>query len=214
MPGTLPRFQPRPVAGRRAACAALVALPAVWRAAIAQPALRPTPAQTEGPFYPVAPPADADHDLLRNGSRAAYGRGEAAWVGGTLTDLGGRALAGAEVEIWQCDADGHYHHPGDGGRADPGFQGFGRVRTGADGLWRFRTLRPVPYGGRTPHIHLKVRLGRRELLTTQLYVEGDPRNASDFLWNRLPPADRALLTVPFRRAGDQLAAQLALVVAA
>ncbi len=118
------------------------------------------------------------------------------------------------MEIWQCDQDGHYHHPGDGGRADPDFQGFGRVLLGADGAYRFRTIRPAPYSGRTPHIHLKVRLDARELLTTQVYVQGDPGNARDFLWQRLGADDRAALTVPFEPAGDTLRARFAIVVAA
>lgn len=199
---------------RRTVAAALVALPFCWTGARAQPAAprRPTPAQTEGPFYPVALPKDADGDLLRNGNRR-YARGEPAWVEGVVTDLQGRPVAGSQVEIWQCDVAGHYHHPGDRGQADPDFQGFGRVTVGADGRWRFRTIRPAAYSGRTPHIHVKVRLERRELLTTQLYVEGDPGNERDFLWRRLG-ADRDLVTVPFHPGGDGLRAYFPIVVAA
>jgi protocatechuate 3,4-dioxygenase beta subunit len=200
---------------RRSVTAALISLPAVWVGARAQaPApLRATPAQTEGPFYPVTLPADADNDLLRNGT-LNYGRGEPAWVEGQVLDLQGRPVTGAQVEIWQCDEAGHYHHPGDGGRADPAFQGFGRTRVGADGSWRFRTIRPVPYSGRTPHIHVKVRLAERELLTTQLYVAGDPNNARDGLWRRLAPADREALTVPFSAGAGGVRARFPIVVAA
>lgn len=197
---------------RRAAGAALVFLPTLLLPAGAQQTgRRPTPSQTEGPFYPTEPPRDADADLLRNGDQLAA-PGQPAWVGGTVTDLRGRPLAGAQVEIWQCDHAGHYHHPGDGGRADPRFQGFGRVAADAQGAWRFRTLRPVAYSGRTPHIHLKVRQGSRELLTTQLYVEGDPGNARDGLWRSLSAADRRALTVPFRPAPDGLQASFPIVV--
>lgn len=200
---------------RRVVIGAAVALaaPAVWRGAAAQGNATPTPSQTEGPFYPVALPADTDGDLLVLAGRP-YGRGRAAWLEGTVSDTDGRALRGATVEIWQCDPDGHYHHPGDGGRADPGFQGFGRVSVGADGSYRFRTLRPAPYSGRTPHIHLKVKLGMRELLTTQVYVQGDPGNERDFLWQRLRADERAALTVPFVPAGDALRARFAIVVQA
>ena len=118
------------------------------------------------------------------------------------------------MEIWQCDEAGHYHHPGDGGRADPSFQGFGRVAVGADGQYRFRTIRPVPYGGRTPHIHFKVKLGPRELLTTQLYVAGDPHNERDGLWRRLGAEERAAVTVPFQAGGDGLRASFPIVIAA
>ncbi len=201
--------------GRRAAAAAVIALPALWLGARAQApaARRLTPAQSEGPFYPVELPADRDSDLLRQGIRV-YGKGRPAWVDGQVLNPAGQPVAGAVVEIWQCDADGHYHHPGDGGRADPAFQGFGRVTADAQGRYRFHTIRPVTYGSRAPHIHVKVRLGTRELLTTQLYVEGDPGNERDGLWRRLAPADRALVTVPFRPAGDGLQASFPLVVAA
>jgi protocatechuate 3,4-dioxygenase beta subunit len=199
---------------RRTAAAALVALPFCWTGARAQPApaRRATPRQTEGPFYPVSLPQDADADLLRNGS-LQYTQGQPAWVDGVVSDLEGRPLAGAQVEIWQCDQAGHYHHPGDGGRADPKFQGFGRVTVGSDGRYRFRTIKPVPYSGRTPHIHVKVKLDRRELLTTQLYVEGDPNNERDFLWRNLGEA-RSLVTVPFRAGSDGLQASFPIAVAA
>ncbi len=206
------------------ALAALIAMPALLLPARlaaqagARAPLVPTPAQTEGPFYPIEIPDDHDADLLQAGrGRAPYTQGRPAWVEGTLVDTDGRVLRGAQVEIWQCDAGGRYHHPADhGGRADADFQGFGRSEVGRDdGVWRFRTLRPVAYPGRTPHIHLKVRLGRRELLTTQLYVEGEPGNARDFLWSRLDAAGRAALTRPYEPAGDgSLRARYALVVRA
>ncbi len=197
-----------------AGSAALIALPALQLGGVrAQGQRRPTPAQTEGPFYPVALPADSDADLLANGS-LRYAKGQPAWVEGTLADASGRPLRGAVVEIWQCDQQGRYHHPGDGGRADPAFQGFGRASVDGEGRWRFRTIRPVAYGARTPHIHLKVRLGARDLLTTQLYVEGDPGNARDFLWTRLAPDERAALTVPFAAGSDgALRASFPIVVA-
>jgi protocatechuate 3,4-dioxygenase beta subunit len=178
---------------------ALLAMPALWRVAKAQDGLplRPTVSQTEGPFYPVRLPLDDDADLTRNGTQTPR-RGQPVQLDGRLVDLRGRPLAGLQVEIWQCDADGHYHHPGDGDRADPGFQGWGRTRVDADGRWRFRTLRPTPYTGRTPHIHVKVKDGARELLTTQLYVAGEPGNERDGLYRSIRDArDRAALTVSF-----------------
>ena len=197
-----------------AAGAACIASPALHLGARAQGTRRATPAQTEGPFYPVALPADSDADLLANG-KLRYAQGQPAWVEGTVSDVEGRAVRGAQVEIWQCDHDGHYHHPGDGGRADPAFQGFGRVAVDGEGRYRFRTMRPVAYGPRAPHIHFKVRLGSRELLTTQLYVADDPGNARDGLWRSLRDAqDRAALTVPFVAGSDGLKAQFPIVVAA
>ena len=199
---------------RRTLTAALVIAPALWLGVRAQPqaALRATPSQTEGPFYPVAIPKDSDFDLLRNGGQN-YPKGQSAWVEGIVSDLAGRPVTGAQVEIWQCDHDGHYHHPGDGGKADQRFQGFGRVTVGSDGSYRFRTLRPAAYAGRTPHIHVKVRLGTRELLTTQLYVSGDAGNARDFLWRGLNEPDRAALTMPFAQGSDGLKARFPIVVA-
>jgi protocatechuate 3,4-dioxygenase beta subunit len=199
---------------RRVAAAVLVAAPALLLGVRAQPAaaLRPTPAQTEGPFYPLVMPADADYDLLRNGA-LDYPEGRRAWLEGRVADLAGRPLAGAQVEIWQCDHAGHYHHPGDGDLADKRFQGFGRVTVAADGSYRFRTIRPVRYSGRTPHIHVKVRLGNNELLTTQVYVANDPGNPRDSLWRSLSAADRAALTVDFAPGGDGLQASFPIVVA-
>ena len=185
--------------------------PASTRAAAG--ALHPTPSQTEGPFYPVQLPTDNDGDLLRNG-RVDYQRGTPVWLDGAVTDTTGTPVRGAQVEIWQCDHQGHYHHPGDGDRADPAFQGFGRVAVDREGRYRFRAIRPVAYSGRTSHIHVKVRLGARELLTTQLYVAGDPGNARDFLWRNLrTEADRAALTVPFQPGRDGLQARFPIVLA-
>ena len=207
-----------PGASRRHALGriAALALPALLTGMPARSAgpLRLTPAQTEGPFYPVELPHDTDFDLLRQGD-LGYARGQASWLDGTVLDRDGRPVRGAHVEIWQCDVDGHYRHPRDGGRADPAFQAFGRAAVDAQGRYRFHTIRPVAYAGRTPHIHVKVKIAQRELLTTQLYVEGDPGNAADGLWRGLrEPLDRAALTVPFRPSADGLRATFAIVVAA
>lgn len=200
------------ITGASAAAVALATPLGVRPARAARP-LAPTPSQTEGPFYPVRLPDDHDADLLRNGT-LVYRRGQPAWVEGTVVDVDGQPVSGAVVEIWQCDEDGRYHHPGDGGRADPAFQGFGRMQVGRDGAYRFRTIRPARYSGRTPHIHFKVRLGPRELLTTQLYVEGDPGNERDLLWRRLSPEGRRALTVPFMADGSDLRARFPIVVMA
>ena len=192
---------------------ATVAVTAGWSRPARATGLVLTPSQMEGPFYPVALPADRDGDLLRNGT-LAYARGQALVLEGSVRDVDGVPVAGAVVEIWQCDADGRYHHPGDGGRADPAFQGFGRVEVGRDGRYRFRTLRPVPYTGRTPHIHVKVRLGPHDLLTTQMYVEGEASNLRDGLWRRLNEPQRRALTVPLLPEGQQWRANFPLVVMA
>ena len=216
-----PQPQPQPgAAGRRSALGRLV-LPAAalaWPAWMAWPARattlrRLTPSQTEGPYYPLTLPADTDADLLRQGA-TVYSRGQPSTITGLVLDTRGAPVAGAVVEIWQCDADGHYRHPADGDRADPAFQAFGRVLVNADGGWRLRTIRPVAYSGRTPHIHVKVRRGQRTLLTTQLYVAGEPGNQRDVLWRGLhDPLDRAAITVPFSPGPDGLQARFDIVVA-
>jgi protocatechuate 3,4-dioxygenase beta subunit len=207
------RMHPRVFITRRAAAAALIAAPAVLLHARGQQRLAPTPSQTEGPFYPVDMPKDSDADLLRNGS-LQYTRGTPVTLAGSVTDVQGKPLRGGAVEIWQCDGEGHYHHPGDGGRADPAFQGFGRVVLDGEGRYRFRTIRPVAYSGRAPHIHLKVKLANRELLTTQVYVQGDRDNERDGLWRRLSAAQRAAVTVPFTAADGGLHASFPIVVEA
>ena len=165
-------------------------------------ALEPTPSQTAGPFYPVEVPLDPDADLVQVAGRANEAAGTVLHLAGRVVDVRGRPIEGARVEIWQCDAFGHYHHPGDrGGRADPDFQGFGYTRTRDDGAYRFRTIEPVPYPGRTPHVHVKVIAPGGGGLTTQMYIEGHPLNPRDGLWRRLGEQAR-LVTVPLVPAAD------------
>ncbi len=162
----------------------------------------PTPRQTEGPFYPQTAPSETDADLLAVGRNTASVTPAA--LSGRILDREGRALAGARVEIWQCDAHGRYHHVDDGGgrrERDPHFQGYGQTVSDADGGYRFRTIRPVPYGGRTPHIHYRVTARDGRSLTTQLYVRGDPGNARDFLFRALSPEQAERLQADFTSAG-------------
>jgi len=166
--------------------------------------LQPTPRQTTGPFYPTDWTGDVDADLVRVTGAAARAQGVVTHLRGRVLDARGVPVPGAVVEIWQCDAFGRYRHPRDrqDGR-DAGFQGRGRVVAGPDGSYAFRTIRPVPYTGRTPHIHAAIIVPGRETLVTQFYVEGEPQNARDGLFNalrdlrqreavmlRLEPADR------------------------
>jgi protocatechuate 3,4-dioxygenase, beta subunit len=141
----------------------------------------PTPGQTEGPFYPAGFPADMDNDLVQVRGQQARAMGEVLHLRGQVIDIDGRPLAGAVVEIWQCDARGLYDHPRQPGRErrDAAFQGYGRMTADTDGLYRFRTLKPVAYPGRAPHIHLKAAAGDGRRLTSQFYVAGDPRNEGD-----------------------------------
>jgi protocatechuate 3,4-dioxygenase, beta subunit len=143
-------------------------------------ALIATPSQTEGPFYPTALPADTDNDLVQVRGQAAQAMGTVLHLQGRVLDLNGRPVEGALVEIWQCDAQGIYDHPGQPGRErrDRAFQGYGRMMA-ADGRYSFRTLKPVAYPGRTPHIHVKVATAGGGLLTSQFYIAGEPANERD-----------------------------------
>ena len=184
---------------RRRLLAAFAALGTLALPLRGRAALQLTPAMTEGPFYPERFAAQPTPSLLR-------GRVEGAGVlrlAGTVTEASGQAVAGARVEIWQCDALGRYHHSRDSRPEDrdPAFAGFGWVNTDAGGGYAFETIRPVPYPGRTPHIHLAVLVGGRRRLVTQVFVDGDPGNAGDFLWRRMPEAARARVTMRLATAG-------------
>lgn len=166
--------------------------------------LVPTPRQTAGPFYPEVKPLDSDTDLVHVAGQAEPAAGTVTDVLGRVLDPAGRPVADALVEIWQCDAFGHYHHPvaaaRRGGRADPSFQGYGRTISARDGGYRFRTIRPVAYPGRTPHIHFAVNT-QGVSLTTQMYVAGEPLNETDFILGRIrDPAERARVIVPLEPA--------------
>ncbi len=197
----------RNVLTRRATLAGSLASVALIRFAVPIRAatLSPTPAQTEGPFYPVELPPDTDWDLLRLAGSDHQALGTVTYVSGRILDRSGRPVPGTRVEIWQCDAKGRYRHPGDArGPRDDGFQGFGRVVTGADGGYRFRTIRPVPYPGRTPHIHFAVLPPQAPRLVTQMYVAGEPLNERDFVLNKIPDGEaRARLIVALEPSGKE-----------
>jgi len=189
--------------------AAVLGMPAILRAA----ALAPTPAQTEGPFYPLNYPADADNDLLHVAGHAEAAKGTPTRVVGRILDLTGRPVTGARVEIWQCDANGRYHNVRDGdyGRPrDDNFQGFGQTTTDAEGGYRFLTIRPVAYTGRTPHIHFVVAAPGRPRFITQMYVAGEALNERDpVLRDVRDGATRERLIVPLRPAPEIGASALA-----
>ncbi len=165
--------------------------------------LRPTPPQGRGPFYPDVLPLDKDNDLVSVEGRSELASGQIAHVFGTVSDVDGRPIRGGRIEIWQCDSLGRYIHTLDPGRGprDPNFQGYGQTTTNDEGRYRFRTIKPVPYPGRTPHIHFSIKVKGSNRLTTQMYVEGEPRNESDFLLSRIRNAEaRRSLIVPLKLA--------------
>jgi protocatechuate 3,4-dioxygenase beta subunit len=169
------------------------------RGAFAEELIR-TPPQTEGPFYPDKLPLDTDNDLIIVNDSITPAVGEVTHLGGRILDARGNPVRNALVEIWQCDARGAYLHTGDRNRRNPdqNFQGFGRFLTGSNGEYYFRTIKPVPYPGRTPHIHYKIHKGGKELLTTQCYVKGEPGNPRDGIYRSLrDPKARDAVTVEF-----------------
>ena len=160
-----------------------------------------TPRQTEGPFYPPTLPPDQDNDLVSVKGASARAKGEITHLSGRILDARGRPLRSVRVEIWQCDDNGRYLHPGDRGGLDrdPGFQGFGHYVTAEDGSYSFRTIKPVPYPGRTPHIHFKLRSREFPEFVTQMYISGHPQNSSDMLLGSVrDPKARASLMANFQ----------------
>lgn len=183
--------------------AALVgmAAPAVSGAA----ALIVTPPQPLGPFYPDVMPLDLDNDLVRLEGRAAAAAGVVTHVYGRVADTDGRPMRGALVEIWQCDSRGRYIHTADSGRgpSDANFQGYGRTVTDQEGRYRFRTIRPVPYSWRAPHIHFQIKGRGFGTLVTQMYIAGERRNDRDGLLQSVrDPAARRALIVPLAANGN------------
>jgi protocatechuate 3,4-dioxygenase beta subunit len=170
-----------------------------------------TPAQTEGPFYPDRLPLDTDNDLLIVNDAITPAVGEVTHLSGRILDAKGQPLRNALVEIWQVDHNACYIHTGSTHRnQDTNFQGYGRFLTGSSGEYYFRTIKPVPYPGRTPHIHFKVRKAGKELLTTQCYVKGEPLNERDGIYRSLrDPKAREALTVPFTRVEGSRIGELA-----
>jgi len=140
-----------------------------------------TPRQTEGPFYPDHLPLDTDNDLIIVNDSITPAVGDITHLGGRILDASGNPIRNALVEIWQCDHNGVYLHSGSGnaGKRDKNFQGFGRFLTGSTGEYYFRTIKPVPYPGRTPHIHFAIKMKGHDKWTTQCYIKGETRNQRD-----------------------------------
>jgi protocatechuate 3,4-dioxygenase beta subunit len=181
--------------------------------------LLPTPRQSAGPFYPVQLPLDDDNDLTQIAGRKGLAKGQSTDLFGRIVDTNGRPLTGVRIEIWQCDANGRYHHPRDNQpvAVDENFQGHGHAITDANGSYRFRTIRPVYYPGRTPHIHAAVLPSGHSPLVTQIYIKDEPRNTRDYLFNSIPVERRSMVVAEFKPtvSGDtEFVAQFNLVIGA
>jgi protocatechuate 3,4-dioxygenase beta subunit len=171
-----------------------------------------TPLQTEGPFYPNKLPLDTDNDLLIINDKLTPAVGEITHLTGRILDAKGQPLKNAMVEIWQVDNNGAYLHTGSDNAAkrDANFQGFGRFLTGSTGEYYFRTIKPVPYPGRTPHIHFMVKHKGKKLFTTQCYVKGHEGNARDGILNSIrDPKAKESIIVDFKPIMESKLGELA-----
>jgi protocatechuate 3,4-dioxygenase, beta subunit len=170
-----------------------------------------TPRQTEGPFYPDKLPLDTDNDLIVVNDATTPAVGEITYLSGRILDARGEPIRNALVEIWQTDKNGVYLHTASANRKerDTNFQGFGRFLTGSTGEYLFRTIKPVRYPGRTPHIHFAVKTKDKDRFTTQCYVAGEPQNERDGILNSIkdPKAKKSVI-VPFAPLKNSRAAEL------
>ena len=171
-----------------------------------------TPQQTVGPFYPDHLPLDTDNDLLVVNDALTPAVGEITYLSGRILDASGAPIRNALVEIWQCDHGGAYLHSGTGNadKRDKNFQGFGRFNTGSTGEYLFRTIKPVSYPGRCPHVHFAIKMKGREKWTTQCYIKGEPSNEKDGVWRGIrDEKQRESVTVDFAALKDAKAGELA-----
>ena len=189
---------------RRNFLLAMTGLLAVPKLALSNQLLS-TPSQTAGPFYPVDLPLDNDNDLTRIANRTEQAKGDITDLAGRVVDINGNAIPNARIEIWQCDYNGRYRHPYEKGKnpIDANFQGHGFTKTNANGQYFFRTIKPVAYPGRTPHIHIAVFPPGEQPFVTQLYVKGEPENKTDFLFNHLPEDRKHLVLADFVRVEEK-----------
>jgi protocatechuate 3,4-dioxygenase beta subunit len=143
-----------------------------------------TLSEVTAPVFRAEELGPLDGDLIRNYAKTGLPVGERAIVHGYVRDQLGRPVRNALVEVWQANASGRYRHKKDQylGALDPNFGGCGRVLTGDDGHYVFRTIKPGPYPWRNrindwrpAHIHFAISgSGWAQRLITQMYFEGDP----------------------------------------
>lgn len=154
--------------------------------------LIPTPSQTVGPFFHLGMDRPEWADLTIGNPR-----GERIAIAGRVLDGDGAAVPDAVIEVWQANAAGRYSHSDDrrdDAPLDPGFRGFGRVATDAEGGFRLVTIKPGPVPGRgnawqAPHVNVALfARGLLRHLYTRIYFSDEPRNASDPLLSSIEDA--------------------------
>ncbi len=153
--------------------------------------LLPTPAEVEGPFYPITAQKDKDFDLTQISGQSGTAKGKIVTIQGRVVDTSGQAIEGASIELWQANAVGRYRHPHDPNKAalDPNFQGWAIVLSGKQGGFKFKTIVPGAYQAsadwiRPPHIHFKISKQTYHAIITQMYFPGEALNTSDLLLSK------------------------------
>ncbi len=131
-----------------------------------------TPRDSEGPFYPVERQADEDNDLLHVKGKSSSAKGDVLNLNGVVVNQNGNTQSNVIIEIWQTDSNGFYRHPRDRsqGKRDPFFQYWGRAKTDKEGKYSFKTIIPGEYEPRPAHIHFKVWVDEKVVLTSQMYI--------------------------------------------
>jgi protocatechuate 3,4-dioxygenase alpha subunit len=160
-----------------------------------------SPYCTIGPFFPYDF-VDGLEDLTHFNGVAAQGRRIV--ITGRVLEEGNRPTKNTILEIWQPDAKGIFRHPLDprGAEADPGFRGWGRARTDADGNYRFATVLPGAYAEngspRCSHINLMIlAIGLTRRLVTTIFFADAPEKVSDRVLDCVPEGARGrLFAVP------------------
>ena len=165
-----------------------------------------TPAEIEGPFYPLTAQKDRDFDLTQIAGRKGTALGKIIFIEGVVYDVQGNPLENATVDVWQANAAGRYRHPRDANSAplDPNFQGWAIVASGKAGEFKFKTVMPGAYPAarnwmRPPHIHFKVSKKGYKELTTQMYFPGHELNATDWLIQDKNAKEQQLMTATLIR---------------
>jgi protocatechuate 3,4-dioxygenase beta subunit len=197
--------------GGLAAGAAMFTTRGLFAEAVAE-SLSITPRLTEGPFYPDKLPLDTDNDLIIVNESTTPALGEITHLTGRILTAAGTPIRNAFVEIWQVDNKGVYLNTNDSGHRDrdKNFQGYGRFLTDSKGQYYFRTIKPVPYTGRTPHIHFGVSQNGRRIYTTQLFIKGHPENDRDGVFSGIrDKAARDSVLVDFKSLEDSKIGELA-----
>lgn len=175
-------------------------------------ALFKTPQMAEGPFYPDKLPLDTDNDLLILNDSITPAVGQITHLSGRVLTTTGSPVRNAFVEIWQVDSKGVYLHKRSAGakERDTNFQGYGRFLTNQKGEYYFRTIKPVAYPGRTPHIHFAVSMNGHRVLTTQMLTRDNAANERDGLFKRFKDdQSRAAITAVYKPLPDSKFNELA-----